>query len=165
MQRAVTLATSLAVSLQPPLHSKPVTSIPINGSKLKVASQVEGTMSAKKRKMENGKNASASAIFAHCHGHRTCRGPCRAAAYAHRLFLALIYLPAKPPFVINLSLLSCMRFPCTDYLPWWVKTNRHSFSFSFWGVCVRISFAPEAPDVCSCALENSPRRQKIRAVR
>lgn len=35
----------------------------------------------------------------------------------------------------------------------------------FRGVCVRVYFASQAPDVCSCALENSPRRQKIRAVR
>lgn len=37
--------------------------------------------------------------------------------------------------------------------------------FLFKGVCVRVYFASEAPDVCSCVLENPPRRQKIRAVR
>lgn len=35
----------------------------------------------------------------------------------------------------------------------------------FCGLCARVSFAPEAPDVCSPALENSSRRQKIWAVR
>lgn len=53
MQHAVTPATSLPVSLQPPLHSKPVTNIPIKDSKLKVDFQVKGTMNVKeKKKME-----------------------------------------------------------------------------------------------------------------
>lgn len=123
------------VSLQPPLHPQPVTNIPTKDSKLKVDFQVKGTMKVgrKKRGKENGKNESASAIHAYCHGHRTCRRACRAAAYAHRLFLALIYLPAKQPFVINLSRLTCIQFPCTHYSPWWLKTNRRSFSFSFFG--------------------------------
>lgn len=100
---------------------------------LKLTFKAKARWRKKEKGKEKWKNASASAIHAYCHGHRTCRRPCRAAAYAHRLFLALIYLPAKQPFVINLSRLTCIQFPCTDYSPWWVKMNRHRFSFSFSG--------------------------------